>query len=104
TRHYAIVSGSPSFETWTSFAPPTKSVTLSDLNALLLTVPAGTIHWLTGLQGDAASQDAAAFTLEQKTLAIGEQFALGAKGRASEHTVPWFATDGAQDEFYAALM
>jgi alpha-galactosidase len=105
TRHYAIVSGSPSFETWTTYAPATKPVTLSDLNALLLTVPAGTLRWLTGLQGDTTSlQDTAAFTLEQKTLAIGEQFALGAKGRASEQSVPWFAIDGAQDEFYAALM
>jgi alpha-galactosidase len=29
---------------------------------------------------------------------------LGATGRASEQTVPWFGVDGAKDEFYAALM
>jgi alpha-galactosidase len=105
TRHYAVVSGSPSFETWTSYAATGSSLTVSDLNALDLTVPAGTIHWLTGLQGETADvHNDAAFTLEQKTLATGQQFAIGATGRASEQSVPWFAIDGAQDEFYAALM
>jgi alpha-galactosidase len=105
TRHYAIVSGSPSFEAWTSFAQTSPSLTISDLNAITLTVPAGTIHWLSGLRGDADdAENGAAFTLEEKTLAIGQQFALGAAGRASEVSVPWFAVDGAKDEFYAALM
>jgi len=104
-RHYAIVSGSPSFEAWTSFAQTSPSLTISDLNAITLTLPAGTIHWLSGLRGDADDvENGAAFTLEDKTLAIGQQFALGAEGRASEDTVPWFAVDGANNEFYAALM
>jgi alpha-galactosidase len=105
TRHYAIVSGSPSFETWTSYTPTTTQVTLSDLNAFALSVPAGTIHWLTGLQGDAAGvPHDTAFTLQQTTLAPGQQFSIGAQYRASEQTVPWFAIDGEKDEFYAALM
>ena len=108
TRHYAVVAGSPSFETWTSFAPVGTPAALADLNALQLSVPAGTVHWLTGLRGDAAGMTdgevETAFTLEQRTLAIGQQFALGARARASEDAVPWFAIDGAQDEFYAALM
>src|SRR5262249_59389537 len=55
-----------------------------------------------------------AFTLEQHTLAIGQQLTFGAAHRASEQTVPWFAVDGptsaptaasrASDEFYVALM
>lgn len=108
TRHYAVVAGSPSFETWTSYAPTGAQTKLADLNALQLNVPAGTIRWLTGLRGDAAGlpDDTAdtAFTLEQQTLAVGQQFALGAERRSSEQAVPWFAIDGAQDEFYAALM
>jgi len=83
-RHYAIVPGSPTFEAWTSFSPAGGAATLSDLNALLLTVPAGTIHWVTGLQGDAADVASdGAFTLEQRTLATGEHFTLGAQRRAS---------------------
>jgi len=105
TRHYAIVSGSPSFEAWTTFTPTGTQATLADLNALSLTVPAGTVRWLTGLQGDAANVPSdGAFTLQQKTLASGEALSLGATRRASEETVPWFAIDSGDDEFYAALM
>src|SRR5262249_22966137 len=116
TRHYAIVSGSPSFETWTTYA--SASAAVSELNAIHLVVPAGTIHWLTGLDGDTAgapdpSMPDTAFTLKQQTLAIGQQLTFGAAHRASEQTVPWFAVDGAgsasssgsraSDEFYVAL-
>src|SRR5262249_433621 len=77
------------------------------------------IRWLTGLDGDTAgapdpTMPDTAFTLEQQTLAIGQQVTFGAAHRASEHTVPWFAVDGAtsapgggsgaNDGFYVALM
>jgi alpha-galactosidase len=105
TRHYAVVSGSPSFEAWNTYEPLGTRPALADLNAIQMTVPAGTIRWLTGLQGDNADVvNDSAFTLQQKTLAVGQQFAVGATYRASEQTVPWFAIDGAQDEFYAAQM
>jgi alpha-galactosidase len=103
TRHYAIVSGSPSFEAWTTYEGAGASI--ADLNALQITVPTGTVHWLTGLQGDTADVPTdSAFTLQQQTLAVNQPFALGASHRASERAVPWFSIDGAQDEFYAALM
>ena len=103
TRHYAIVSGSPSFDAWTTYEGAGASV--SDLNALQITVPNGVVHWLTGLQGDTANVPTdTAFTLQQQTLSTGQQFALGATHRASETTVPWFSIDGARDEFYAAVM
>jgi alpha-galactosidase len=103
TRHYAIVSGSPSFEAWTTYQGA--GATTADLNALQITVPAGLVHWLTGLQGDNANVSSdTAFTLQQQTLSTGVPFALGATHRASETTVPWFSIDGAHDEFYAALM
>ena len=105
TRHYAIADGSPVFEAWTTYTPSANARSLSDLNALQITIPAGQIRWVNGLQGSAADvRNDAAFTLQQKTLANGEALALGAEGRSSEHTVPWFAVDGAQDEFFAALM
>ena len=119
SRHYAIVPGSPSFEAWTTFAPAGGGAILSDLNALLVTIPAGTIHWVTGLQGDTAGVDVPtelAFTRKEKTLASGEHLTLGAVHRASEQVVPWFAIDppsaasavgttgGGGDQFYAALM
>jgi alpha-galactosidase len=105
TRHYAIVNGSPAFEAWTTFTPDTDASALSDLSALQITVPAGQLHWINGLQGSAADiRNDASFSLQQRTLESGEQLTLGADGRSSEHTVPWFAVDGDKDEFFAALM
>src|SRR5260221_3247176 len=67
TRHYAIVSGSPSFEAWTTYDGAGTSV--ANLNALQITVPTGVVHWLTGLQGDTANVPTdSAFTLQQQTL------------------------------------
>jgi alpha-galactosidase len=106
TRHYVVASGSPTFETWTTYAPLGPGVVnLSNLNGFQFTVPAGTVHWLTGLQGDNADvEHSEAFTLQDRTLAVGERLELGAVGRSSEQTVPWLAIDGEQDQFYAALM
>jgi len=103
TRHYAIVPGSPTFEACTTYSG--SGAVLADLNALQLTVPNGTVNWLTGLQGDAANVPTdTAFTLQQQTLAINSPFTIGASHRASEHTVPWFSIDGSKDELYGALM
>jgi len=105
TRHYIATSGSPTFETWTTFSSLGAPVNVSDLNAFMLTIPAGTMHWVNGLQGDSAeAAHDSAFTLEQRTLQNGERLSLGAVGRASEQTVPWFAVDNGPDVFYAGLL
>ena len=68
-------------------------------------MPNGAVRWLMGLQDDNADiEHDTAFTLQQRTLKVGDHLALGAQRRASEQAVPWFAIDGAPDEFYAALM
>ncbi len=51
TRHYRVTSGSPTFETWTTFASLGGVPSVSNLNAFHIAVPPGTIHWLTGLAG-----------------------------------------------------
>jgi alpha-galactosidase len=105
TRHYAAASGSPAFETWTTFAPIGATVTLANLNAFSLSVQPGTIHWLSGLQQVGGTQSAGgAFTLHERTLAVGDRLSFGSAGRSSEQTVPWFAIDGESDEFFAALL
>lgn len=104
TRHYAMVSGSPTFEVWNTYASQS-GARVGDLVALQMTIPAGTIRWVNGLQGDTADvASATAFTLGEQTLDVGGSLSLGAQGRASEQSVPWFAVDGPGDEFYAALM
>jgi alpha-galactosidase len=105
TRHYRVTSGSPTFETWTTFVSLNGAASASNLNAFHIAVPPGTIHWVTGLQGDNADiTNDKAFTLQKTTLAAGGHFAIGAQARASEQSVPWVAVDGAKDELYAALM
>ena len=105
TRHYAATSGSPTFETWTTFAPLSGSVALADLNGFKLTIPDGVLHWVNGLQGeDAATSRDTAFTLQQRRLGAGERLSLGAVGRSSEETVPWFAVVGDSETFYAGLL
>ena len=105
TRHYAAASGSPTFETWTTFGPLSGTVTVSDLDALRLSVPVGAVRWLNGLQGDDPNNPRdSMFTLQKSTLNVGERLALGAEGRSSEQTVPWIAIDGERDEFYAGLL
>jgi alpha-galactosidase len=105
TRHYAIVSGSPTFETWTTFQAEGSAAAVSDVNGLQLSVPNGAMHYVTGLSGDNADVESdSAFTLERKALASGESLVLGGSGRSSEKTVPWLAVDGPKDEFFTALM
>jgi alpha-galactosidase len=106
TRHYVVTDGSPTFESWTSIEQTAeKRVTVANLGRVELTVPAGKIHWLTGLQGDAADvEHDTAFTLHSRLLEPGEQLRHGARGRSSERIVPWFAVDGSPDEFYTALL
>jgi alpha-galactosidase len=106
TRHYQAMSGSPTFEVWTTFQSlDGSSAAVANLNGFRLTVPAGTVRWLTGLQGDNADIERdSAFSVQSKTLAVGGSLALGSSRRSSETTVPWFLVDGSPDEFYAALL
>jgi alpha-galactosidase len=104
-RHIAVADGAPAFEVWTTFEPLGKEAILSDLNAFDLTVPEGIVHWLNGLRGDSMDQEHLdAFALRSQRLAAGEGLSLGAQGRSSEATVPWFTIDGPDDEFFAGLM
>src|SRR5216684_3903092 len=57
TRHIVVTPGSPTFEIWTSFQALDVPVAVANLNAFQLSVPAGTLHWLNGLQGDNADTE-----------------------------------------------
>jgi alpha-galactosidase len=105
TRHYRVTATVPAFEVWTTFEPLDGAVSLANLNALQLTIPNGTIRYVTGLMGDAADVDhPSAFTRKTKALADGEHLGLRATGRSSEQTVPSFIVDGSAEEFFAASM
>ncbi|HZR23257.1 MAG TPA: glycoside hydrolase family 36 protein [Vicinamibacterales bacterium] len=104
-RHYRVTSTVPAFEVWTTFESLGGPVSLSNLNALQMTIPNGTVRYVTGLMGDNADVDhESAFTRKSKALAAGEHFALRTTGRSSEQTVPSIFVDGSSEEFFAALL
>ena len=106
TRHYAIASGSPTFEAWNTYAPTGGTPVLSDLNALQLVITPGIVHSLSGLMGDNADVKAdGEFTLSSRSASTTQPFSIGATGRSSESSVPWIAVDGGNSsEFYLSLM
>jgi alpha-galactosidase len=105
TRHIQVVSGSPTFEVWTSFQAMGDPVSLSNISAFQSVVLPGAIHWLTGhqpAQGDGTLDTA--FARRTQTLNVGQSLTFGSIARSSELTVPWLAVDGTDDEFYGGLM
>ncbi|HET9832785.1 MAG TPA: glycoside hydrolase family 36 protein, partial [Vicinamibacterales bacterium] len=105
TRHYRVTSTVPAFETWTTYEPLSGAVSLSNLNTLQLTMPNGTVRWVTGLMGDNASVEKdAAFTRKSKALSVGEHLGLGSTRRSSEQVVPSVMIDGSSEELFASLM
>jgi len=108
TRSYACFTRAPVIETWTTFESLAGTTTLEGLNAWQMTVPAATIQTVSGLLSDDADHTSAhiahQFTVEHQDVAPGRRLDLGAQGRSSEQTVPWFTTEGADGAFFGALM
>ncbi len=106
TRHYAVASGAPVFETWTSLSSTAPGgTTVADLNAFQLTVPVGTVRWLGGLHpapGEAGEDPP--FTLHEQQIPVDTGFALGSETRSSEQAVPWVVVDGPEESFFGALL
>jgi hypothetical protein len=60
------------------------------------------VDWLGGLQ--VPEGGVGPFSRQRSHLEPGDQLNLGADGRASEYTVPWFAVDQGPDKLYVGLM
>ena len=105
TRHIVVVSGSPTFEVWTTFKSSGAAVSVSNISAIQMLIAPGTVHWLTGHVGDPSDTTFdSAFAQRQQTLNVGDTLTLGGPNRSSEQAIPWFTLDGPGDEFYAGLM
>jgi alpha-galactosidase len=105
TRHVAVVSGSPTFELWTTFQATGATVSVANIGAMQVVIAPGTVHYLTGHAGDPGDTTFdSAFAQRQQSLSVGDTLTLGGPNRSSEETVPWFTVDGTGDEFYAGLM
>lgn len=106
-RSYACVSDSPTIEVWTTVEATSAgaAVAVSSPNIWRLTIPAGTLHYLSGLQGlDPGAGRDNTFALQSRSLNSGEQLDLGADGRSTEQTIPVVMTDAGSDEFFGGLL
>jgi alpha-galactosidase len=106
-RSYACVEGSPTIEVWTTVEATSAAagVTVSSPNVWRLTIPAGTLHYVSGLQGlDPGAGRDNTFALQSRTLNSAEQVNLGADGRSTEQTIPLVMTDAGSDEFFGGLL
>jgi alpha-galactosidase len=106
-RSYACYSGSPTLEVWTTVQAtgPGPGVTVSDPNVWRLIVPAGTLHYLSGLGGaDTGAGRDDTFALQSRTLSRGDRLDLGAEGRSTEQTIPVAMIDEGTDEFFGGLL
>src|SRR5262249_31722576 len=102
-RHYASYPTSPVIETWTTVqtADDAEPLALSSLVGWQLSVPAGTVRWINGLQGDAPdTPNDDAFSLGQRDLGPNESLTLSAHRRSSERFIPFVMIDNGSDEWF----
>jgi alpha-galactosidase len=108
TRSYAVYARAPVVEAWARFESLSNSATIQGLNAWQLTVPAGTVRTVSGLLGDNADNSnvnvARQFTIQRQEVAAGRRVDLGAAGRSSEETLPWFAIERSDAVFFGGVM
>jgi alpha-galactosidase len=102
-RHYAAYPGSPTIETWTTVRPAAGAnpLMVSQLVGWQLTVPVGTVRWITGLRGDAPDTPVEdAFSAGHRDLEPGESVTLAASRRSSERFMPFVMIDNGGDEWF----
>lgn len=103
TRHYRTVAGAPVIEVWTTLTLPAgrAEVAASGLNAWRLSVPAGTVRWVAGLDPPDGLES---FTIVDRNLKAGERLSFGSLDRSSSSVVPVFSVAAAQARFFGGIM
>lgn len=103
TRHYRSVAGAPVIEVWTTLMLPAgrAEVVTSSLNAWRLSVPAGTVRWVAGLEPPDGLES---FTIVDRDLRPGERLSFGSLERSSSSVVPVFSVAAAQGRFFGGIM
>lgn len=102
TRHYICYTGAPVIETFTVLEGIGGTATVGPINAWRLSVPAGEIRWLTGL--DAPAAQGGGFTLERRTLSSLQRMELSSEGRSTESAVPWLTIESGGEHFFGGVM
>ncbi|MDO8834954.1 MAG: alpha-galactosidase, partial [Vicinamibacterales bacterium] len=102
TRWYGASPDTPTIETWDTIESLGSPVTLEGLNLWEVTLAPGDVDWLSGLHPPEGA--GGSFTRQRAHLEPGDELNLGAQGRSSEFTVPWFAIEQGADKLYVGLM
>jgi alpha-galactosidase len=101
-RHYKVYPDTPVVELWTSFAgSPAQPITTRNINAYELTVRAGAIRWLNGL--DMTDEDGGPFVDRGRELGNGGVLDLGSETVSSATTVPYFSVEDDGVRFFSGL-
>jgi alpha-galactosidase len=104
TRRYVVYQHAPAIETWTDFeidGDQGGSVAVENLNAFALTVHAGPVEWVSGLEPTA--DDGPSFSRLSRSLGVGERLTLGSPVLSSLRTVPYFSIGNGHRRFFAGL-
>ena len=103
TRHYLVYPQAAAVEMWTEFETADGDTrTIQNLNAYALTIPQGTVDWVSGL--DTALEDGGPFTRRSRSLEDGETLDLGSPTLSSETAVPYFSVGNGHRRFLSGLI
>ncbi len=103
TRRYVIYPRGGGLEMWTDFETSDEGAhQIENLNAYTLTVPQGSIEWISGLRTPA--DEGGAYTKRARTLGDGERLEMGSPTLSSESTVPYFSIGNGHRRFITGLV
>ncbi|MGE3275350.1 MAG: alpha-galactosidase [Vicinamibacterales bacterium] len=103
TRYYLVYPDTPAVETWTTFEVTSdERVTVQDLNAYAVTLPAGRVTWIGGL--DVSEADGGPFAVHSRALGPGETLSLGAHVVSTESALPYFSIATAEHRIASGLL
>jgi alpha-galactosidase len=103
TRHYIVYPGAAAVELWTDLeSADTSARSFRDLNAVHLTLPAGDIEYVTGL--NAPVEEGGSFARRRHRLQADERLTLGSSTLSSETTLPLITVDTGAHRVFTGLV
>ena len=103
TRHYIVYPGAAAIELWTDLETADMSPRLfRDLNAIQLTLPAGDLEVVTGL--DTPAEEGGSFTRRRHSLQSGARMSLGSPTLSSETAMPLITVDAGAYRVFSGLV
>jgi alpha-galactosidase len=103
TRHYVVYPGVPVVEMWTEFESlDGERHSIRNLNGYAVTVPAGDVDYVLGLDTPAA--EGGPFTQRTRQLAPDEHFEFGSTTLSSQQTLPYVSIGNGHRRVFGGLV